>query len=215
MIAAHNVLVDQRVFDPGTVLLPDKKIIDSPSRVVFARAETVAPPAVCAGNVGISVAKRIDEARVQKRAERSALLVGESGVPAVRTGVFEVDLPMRNVQIAAVDYRTFFRKPEKIRPDRVFPFQTERKTPELVLCIRGIRGYKRESGVFQRDCSPFRIKSQVADPVKDIVRFPLCKNSGSGIAFLFRAEKERPISIRTIVKLIRLQFRFLQRQNIG
>ena len=54
------------------------------------------------------MAERIGETAVQKRREFCAFFIGEAGVFPVGLWIFQVDLPMRDIQIAAEDDRLFF-----------------------------------------------------------------------------------------------------------
>ena len=68
----------------------DDEVVDAPPGVVGAGVEAVGPPGVL-DLAGVLEAPGVDEAGAEQGAELRALLVGETGVAAVRGGGFQVD----------------------------------------------------------------------------------------------------------------------------
>ena len=177
-------------------------------------AETIAPPRICADEIGIFYAERIDKSDVQKRSEHGAFLVGKTGVSAIRPRILEIDLLMRDVKIAAVDDRTFIRKITQIHTDRVLKVCTEIETSESFLRIWGVGSHKGKSGIEQRDRSAFRVETIVADPEADAFRLFLRKYGRSGITLLLCAEIPGMVSGGRVVQLLRQRFDLLQRNDV-
>jgi len=69
----------------------------------------------------LEVAERVDEAGGQQAVEARALLVGEAGVAAVGAGVGQVDLPVRDVQVAAEDHRLALLEGAQVLQERRIP----------------------------------------------------------------------------------------------
>ena len=67
------------------------------------------------------MAEGVGEAGIQKLCEALPLLVGEACVAPVGFGVFQVDLLMGDVQIAADDYAFAFIQLLQVAAERIIP----------------------------------------------------------------------------------------------
>ena len=83
--------------------------------------ETVAPPGVGAREAGIPEPEAVGKAGGEQLGEFRALLVGEAGAAAVRTGVLEVDLLVRDVEIPAGDHGLPRVERAEVLPEGVVP----------------------------------------------------------------------------------------------
>ena len=100
MIRPEHLRVDLRFFDQWGDAVRDDKVVDPPADVLVPRVEPVAPPGIGVGLVWIKIAERIGETGGEQVAEFAALLVGKAGVAAVGLRVLEVDLLVRDVEVA-------------------------------------------------------------------------------------------------------------------
>ena len=104
VVATVDLAQDGCAFDLFSNAVGDQEVVDAPARVVLARVEAVAPPAVSAGHVGMAIPKCIGKTRVLKPGKAFALLVREACVLPVRRWVLKVNLVVGNVKIAAGNY---------------------------------------------------------------------------------------------------------------
>ena len=123
-----------------------------------------------------------------------ALLVGEAGVHAVSLGVFQVDLLMGHVQIAAVDHRLFGVQLHKVLPDIVLPFHAVVKAGQLILGVGSIAAHQIEVLVLRRDDPPLMAVDVRAEVVGHRQRLAAGKDGGAGIARLVGAVPEPVIA---------------------
>src|SRR5690242_3846041 len=106
MIASHDVSVDLRRLDRLAQSLGDEEVVDSPANVARPRVGEVTPPAVVAVTL-LEEAQRIDEAGIDEVLESLPLLIGKAFLAPVGFGIGEIELRMRDVEIAAESHGLF------------------------------------------------------------------------------------------------------------
>lgn len=105
MIGAGDVRKDGSVFHPTEKLAGDAEVVDPPPDVVGACIGAVAPPGVGFSFVRVEMTEGIVIAAVQKLGECGTLLIRESGVLAVSLRSGEIDLVVRDIEVAAENHR--------------------------------------------------------------------------------------------------------------
>ena len=78
MVGAGNFAVDRRGRNAVAQTVGDQKIVDAPADVLLPRAEAVAPPGICAGQLRIAKTKGVCKAARKQLREFPAFLVGKS-----------------------------------------------------------------------------------------------------------------------------------------
>ena len=110
VVAAVDLAQDGCAFDLLSNAIGDQEVVDAPAGVVLASVEAVAPPAVCAGHVGVAIPKCIGKACVQQFGKAFTLLIREACILSVRRWVLKVNLVVRNVKITAGNYWFLLRQ---------------------------------------------------------------------------------------------------------
>ena len=105
MVGAENIRVDFCAFESVFKAFGSHKVVDTPTCVLCSCLKTITPPGVRSLQIGIEMAEAVDKTRAQQLGKLSALLIGEAGVAAVAFGIFDVDLLMSHVEVAAIDHR--------------------------------------------------------------------------------------------------------------
>ena len=133
----------------------DQEIVDSPSDVAGAGVGEAAPPTVMAVTL-LEEAKRIDEAGVDEVLEALALLVGEALLAAVRLWIGEIELRVRNVEIAAEDDRLLLLELLAVGEESGVPMLVpQREAAEVVFGVWRIDGDDVELREFRSDDPAF------------------------------------------------------------
>ena len=132
----------------------DDKVVDTPSGVVLPGVEAVGPPGIGPLPVGVEEPEGVGKAGSQQGGHLLPLLVGEAGVAPVGFGVFQVDLLMGYVQVAAVDHRLGFVQRHEVVPQVVLPAHAVVDPLQFVLGVRGVAAHQIEFLIFQRDKPP-------------------------------------------------------------
>ena len=91
---------------------------------------------------GYRCAEGIGKAAGEQLGHLGPLLVGEARVHAVGLGVFQVDLLMGHVQVAAVDHRLLAVQLQQVRPDIVLPLHAVVQPGQLILGVGGIAAHQ-------------------------------------------------------------------------
>ena len=163
----------------------------------------------------MQAAERIGKAGGKKLGHFRALLIRKARVLPVRLWVFDVDLLMRDVQIAAVNDRLFRVQPQQIRAQCVFPLHAVWKALEAVLRIGRIAADEIEFRVLRRDEPTFVVVRVKAQPILDGKRGLLRQNRRAGIALFLGGIKIAMIAVQLEDGLLRLELRLLQADHIG
>ena len=153
MVRAHNLRVDTRGGDLVADAVGAEEVVDSPAHVPLSRPGAEAPPAVGIHGIGVEVAEGVGEAGREQHAELFALLIGEAGVFVVGVGVFEVDLLMGHVHVAADDHGLLGVQRAGIGTEIILPGHAVVQALEPVLGVGHIDADQIEVFVFQRDAA--------------------------------------------------------------
>ena len=215
MIGAVDIGQYLRILDLIDDTVGYDEVVDAPSGVVLAGVEAVAPPRIHALGVGVEAAPCVGEARFQNSSHLAAFFIGESGVLAVGLGIFEVDLLMRDVQIAAVDDRLLLVKSLDVGEEVVLPAHAVVEALEAVLTVRGVDGDEVEVVILERDDPALVIVLVDADAIADRERSVLCKYRGAGVSLLLGVVPVALVAFEAQVDLTLLQFCLLQAEKVG
>ena len=177
--------------------------------------EAIAPPGVCAGQLRVAVAEGVGKSGGEQLGELAAFLIGKASIPAVRSGIFEVDRLMRDVQITAGDHRLLRVQCAQIRAEGVVPRHTVVYALEPVLRVRRVAGHKEEAFKFQRDQPTLGVEFRHAEPISDRQRLKPRKNGSSGIALLFSAVPILAVAGEIEFDLPGLELRLLKAEAVG
>lgn len=214
VIGSENLGIDGRGLDAVAQTVGDQKIVNAPACVVLPRVIAVAPPGICPRKVGVAVAERIRETGGEQLVELAAFLVGKTGVAAVRAGIFQVDLVVCNVQIAADDNRLYCVQRAEMLAERILPSHAVVDALQAVLRVGRVAGEKVKFRVFQRDDAPLMIEFLDSEPIGDVQRRALGENRRAGIAFFLGRVLELLIAWQIKLDLMRLRLGFLQAENV-
>ena len=160
----------------------DDKVVDAPAHVPGAGRGPVAPPGVGVGPIGIEPAEAVGKASLQKLGELGPLLIGEAGVAHIGLGVFQVDLLVGHVHIAADDHGLLGVQPLQVGAEIVLPLHAVVDALELVLGVGRIDRHQPEIRVFQRDDPALGVVLWDAQVVAHAQGLVLGENRRAGIA---------------------------------
>ena len=214
MVGAGDFAVDRRGRDAVAQTVGDQKIVDAPADVLLPRAEAVAPPGICAGQLRIAKTKGVCKAARKQLREFPAFLVGKAGVPAVGFRILQVDFLMGDVQVAAEDHGSLRVKRAKIGAQRVLPRHTVVDALQAVLRIRRVAGQNVTIRVFQRDETSLMIQFGHAAAIAHGERLMPREDRCAGIALFLGRIPELMIALERERNLLRLRLRLLQTEKI-
>ena len=155
----------------------------------------------------------VDEARVQEGAELRALLVGETGIAAVGGGILNVDLLMRDIQVAAKDDR--LRETAEIGAHVILPAHAIVQAFEAVLRVRDIGAHEEQIRIFQGDHAPLVVMFVDADAIAHGQRIMFRIDRSAGVPLLVGIVPIGLIPEELQVDLAGLQLGLLQTEEIG
>src|SRR5271170_2858871 len=138
MIAAHHVGMDVGGDHLAAQRRGYEKIIDAPADVARAGVGEIAPPGVVTVAL-LEQAEGIDEAGVDEVLESLALLVGEALLAAIGLRIRQIELGVRDVQIAAKNDRLVALEPPAVVEERRVPvLVAQLQSAEIVFGVRGV-----------------------------------------------------------------------------
>ena len=105
MVASEYFGMDACTGEGGGKAFRDQKIVDTPAGVLLACLETIAPPAVGIGLVGMEMAEGVYKTALEQEGHLLALLIREAGIATVGLGVLEVDFLVRHIEVATDNNR--------------------------------------------------------------------------------------------------------------
>ena len=161
------------------------------------------------------MAEGVCEPGGEQRAEARALLVGEAGVEVVRVRVFEVDLLVGNVHVAADNHAFALGQAADIGPEGIFPLHAVIQPFEAVLGIGRIDIHQIEIRHLECQHSPFVVVFLNPDAAGYRKRRMAGIDGRPGIAFFLGIIPIGLIAQEFQVDLTRLQFGLLQAEEIG
>ena len=216
MIGAFDLGLDPRFLEAFTKLLGEAEVIDTPPDVPLADAGAIAPPGVMARSFlefteGVHVTER------EGFIEAVALLDREASIAQIALGVLQVDLLMRDIEIATEDDRLGLFQLLQVRAERGVPdFRAEIQTDEFALGIGGVNADEGEILELGIHNAAFVIDLLLTDAVSHIERFFLREDSGAGVALLLGGVPELVITAgpEHIGNLIFLRLGFLEAEHV-
>ena len=183
MIGARDIVVDGGGLQFLSEFLGDAPVVDSPSHVVGAGASPIAPPGVGVGFIGVEVAESVNESGFDEFGESSPFLIGETGTFVVCLRAGEVDLFVRDIEIAAgKDRFSFGFERLEVLTEGDVPFHAVGKAEEFVLGVRGVNGDEKVVGIFQGDDTAFFVAfgtAMAADAEADVEGFGFGEDGGA------------------------------------
>lgn len=163
------------------------------------------------------MAEGVDEAGGQECTKPVPLLVAETGIAHVFLRTREVDLFVRDVQVAANDHRLGLFEGLQIGEKITVPRLTVRQAHQLVLRVGHIDVDQIIVGKLHRDHAAFLIVRGDADAVENIHRLMPREHRGAAVTFLHGGVPEGRIAVGPghMLHIPRVAFGFLEANNIG
>ena len=162
----------------------------------------------------MQAAEGIGKAAGEKLRHLGPFLIGKAGIFAVGLGVFDVDLLMGNIQIAAVDDGLHPVQFAKIGADIVLPHHAVIQPGKLILGVGSVAAHQIKVLVLGGDDPALVAVEVVTEVIGNVQRLGLCKNGGAGIARLVGAVPEAVVTGKVKIRLLRAHFRLLQTDHI-
>ena len=161
------------------------------------------------------MAEAVGKAGSQQLVQLAALLIAEARRAAVGTGVFQVDILVRNVQISADDDRLFGIQLLQVGAQVVLPLHTVVDACQLVLGVGDIEVDKVKAGVFQRDGAPLVVVQVLLQPVAHRQGGRFCPDCRAGVALFVGTVNVLGVARRGKVRLTGLHLGFLYAEKVG
>ena len=215
VVAAENLVVNggRSHFVGKTVA--HKEIVDTPPRILLARTEAVTPPRIGIGEVGVEEAETVGEPSTQQGGHFLAFLIGETGIFAVGFRIFQVNLLVRHIQVAAHNHRFLGIKSLQVGAKIVLPRHAVVEAAQTVLTVGRVASHEVEIRHFERDHTSLVVVLINAQAVGHAQRSVLGENRRSAVAFLVGIVPVRLIAVESQIELTGLHLRFLQTEEIG
>ena len=142
------------------------------------------------------------------------LLIGKSGILPVRLGIFQIDLPMRHVQVAAEDHRLLPLQFFQIREEILLPLHPVWQSRQLILGIGRVHRHHIVFRKLRRNDTALLVVLLHANAVGHRQRLLLREHGRARIALLHRIIPVLVISRQIQVDLPLLQLALLNAENI-
>ena len=136
VVASENLVVNGGRSHLVGKAVAHKEIVDTPPRILLARTEAVAPPRIGIGEVGVEEAEGVGETGAEQRSEFGTFFIGETGVFAVGFRIFQVNLLVRHIQVAAHNHRFLGIKPLQVGAKIVLPRHAVVEAAQTVLTTK-------------------------------------------------------------------------------
>ena len=160
-------------------------------------------------------AERVGEPGVKKRREARALLVRESGVPAVGTGVLEVYLLVGHVEVSAGHNRLLLRQLAEELPVARVPLKTLVNAGQAVLGVGRVDVHKPVPVKLQRADAPLVISHRAAYLPHHPQRLLAREDRRPGVALALCVVPSLIITRQVELQLALLELGLLQGKDIG
>ena len=132
----------------------------------------------------------------------------------VLLGVFQVDLPMGDVQVAAIDHRFFRIQRAQISAQIILPLHAVGQARQFILAVGRIDVDEEELLELQRDGAALVAVLLFADAVAHGERFHAGENGCAGIPLFLGAVPVLVVARRRKFGLARLHLRFLKADDV-
>lgn len=105
VVATHRLVANLAVAQARHQTRRQNKVIEPPADVLLPRVHHVGPEGVGVLLFGVELAEAVGKACLEQLAEALPLLGGEAGILFIALWVFQVDLLVRDVEVAAQHHR--------------------------------------------------------------------------------------------------------------
>jgi len=214
MVAAEYFVINGCRLYAGSETLGGKEIVYTPTHVLLTGAEHIGPPCIGIGDIAVFKAEAVYKSAFEELCHLAPLLIGEARVSPVAFGIFEVYLPVGNIQVAAEDNGLFGIKSKEIIPEGIFPCHAVFEPCELTLGVGSIHIHKIKIGILKGDDSSLGIVLGNADAVGNAHGLMLCENARTGIALFLGAVEIQLITGIGKVQLVGLKFGLLNAEEV-
>ena len=160
------------------------------------------------------MAEGVGETGIQQLGKLFPFLVGKARAAPVGAGIFQVDLLVRNVHIAADDHRLFGVQLQQKLPECIIPGHAVIQTGQLALGVGRIDRHQIKLLKLTGDDSAFVVMLGDVHTIFHRKRRHLCKNSRAGIALFHSAVPILLIALQLQCQLIGLHFCLLQTNSV-
>ena len=215
MVASHDICQDICAQESVPESVRDDEIINPPPCVFLSGAESVRPPGID-DFFRMQIPEGICESCFEKFCHLASLLVRETRVSPVGLRILEIDLVVRNIEVAAVDDWLCPVKLTHILSHGIFKLAAVADPGKSVLGIRNVAAYEEEFRILECYDSPLVIMVSV-DAIAYRNGFAerfAGKDSRSRIPLLFGLVVEFIIIFRMKISLPCLHLSFLQAEKI-
>lgn len=206
--------MDRRIRDLLAQPRRRHEVVDAPARIRIARLAQVRPPRVDARAVRVERAERVDEARIKELRELAALLIREARIVVIRLRVLEVDLRVRDIEVAADDDRLLRIQSHEVRAERILPLHAVSEALEAALRVRRVDRHEVAVGELQCDHTALVVVLLDAEPIRDRKRLDAREDGRARIALALRAVPVLAVARQVKDGLLRLHLCLLQREDI-
>ena len=190
------------------------KVINAPARVLLPGVEAVAPPAVL-HLIRVQQAEAVGKACVQQFGHLAALLIGKACTHVVGLVVFDVDLPVGHVQIAAQDHRLLRVQRQQVGPEGILPLHAVVQPLQAVLAVGGVAVHQIEPRVFQCQHPALVVVLLDADAHSHGQRHLTAPACRAGVALFLGRIGVLGVAVRGKVGLTGLHLGLLHREDVG
>ena len=146
---------------------------------MFTGVEAIGPPGIGAGFIGIKITVRVDHSGGQHVVKFGTFFIGETGVTAVGLRILQVDLLMRDVEIAAVNNRLFLFQLFHVCKKVIFPYLPVGETGEIFFGIRHIDRDQVKIRILHRDHTALMVVFLDAKSQRHVQRFFFYEGCGA------------------------------------
>ena len=160
------------------------------------------------------MAEGVGKTGIQQLGKLFPFLVGKACAAPVGTGIFQVDLLVRNVHITADDHRFFGVQLQQKLPECIIPGHAVIQTGQLTLCIGRIDCHQVKLLELTGDDPAFVVMLRDVHTIFHRKRRHFCKNSRAGITLFHSAVPILLIALQFQRQLIGLHFCLLQTNSV-
>ena len=177
--------------------------------------ETVAPPAVTVGVVGVKMAEGVGEAAVQQYGHLLSFFVCKARILVVCLRVFEVDFFVSHVHVTTDDDGFLAIEFKKIVAEGILPSHSVVESAESVLTVWGIDADEIVVFHLESDDAPFVVVFFEAEAVGYIDGGMSGEDGSSRVAFLLGVVPIGGLAWEFQVELSGLHLCFLKAEEVG
>lgn len=151
VVASQSLVADLAVAQARQQAGRHHEVVEPPAHVLAAGVHHVGPEGVGVGLLRVELAEAVGEAGLQQLAEALALLRGEAGVFLVPLGVLQVDLLVRDIEVAAQHQGLLHVQLAEVRPEVHVPGFAVIEAHEASAGVWHVGGHQEEVGELGSD----------------------------------------------------------------